>query len=156
DVEKAVAISLNQEFPFPLAEDGVNHHRIFIGIPIMGVMRSKLKVPFQLAGIWIERKNTAGVKIIASSGRTVIVRCGIADGPKKGMGLHIVCPGHPRRAPTVIGRIVCPSRSRRISLAGNRPEPPQEFSGGSIVGVNETVDRAFSPGLADEDFAVYC
>jgi len=51
------------------------------GVPIVSVMRRKLEIPAQLAGVRIESNERAGVEIVAGANVAIPIRTGIADTP---------------------------------------------------------------------------
>ncbi len=79
--EEAVVIGVGEQLagtPLPWL---VNQNQRSVGIPVVGVVRRELEVPFQLAGLDVERDDAVGVQVVASALITVEVGAGIADGP---------------------------------------------------------------------------
>src|SRR5208337_4553002 len=117
-------------------------------------MWSELEIPFELAGLGIERENRIGVEIVAHAFAAIEVGTGISDGPEESVGLGIVGACHPGVAGTVFYIFARPCFRARFARLRDSPESPGFFARGLIVS-SEKSARAFvaSGGARDHEIA---
>src|SRR5882724_12260334 len=98
---KSVAAGLREEFARLALEFGVEKNGRLHGVPIVNVMRRRLEMPDEFAGVGIERDDGAGVKIVAGAAFTGEDGIGISSAPVEKIQIGIVGAGHPRHAAAV-------------------------------------------------------
>ena len=115
-IEKAVAIAPKHRlarlpFPVQIGEHG-NLHRVVIE----AVMRRELKMPFQFAGVGVERHHRIGIEVVAVAQFRIPIGAGISNAPIREIQLRIVRAGEPDRCAAVHARnrpSRCRARARR-------------------------------------------
>src|SRR5882724_3402312 len=98
---KSVAAGLREEFARLAFEFGVEKNGRLHGIPIVNVVRRRLEMPDEFAGVGIERDDGAGVKIVAGAAFTCEDGIGISSAPVEKIQIGIVGAGHPSHAAAV-------------------------------------------------------
>ena len=83
NVIERVAIRKHNQFSLFAVDIAFHQHRDLRSVPVMHIMRRKLKMPLQLAGIGVEREQAVRVKIVTLSYVAVPVRTGVAGAPIK-------------------------------------------------------------------------
>src|SRR2546430_2339395 len=78
---KSVAAGLREEFARFAFEFGVEENGRLHGVPIVNIVRRRLEMPDEFAGVGIERDDGAGVEIVAGTAFTGEDRVGIAGAP---------------------------------------------------------------------------
>ena len=129
--------------PFHIGEHGHLH-----GIVIEIVVRRELEIPFQLAGVGIERDHGIAVEIGALANVAVPVGTGIADAPVGQIQLRIVGAGNPDGSAAVLPGIARPCLMAGLARAGDRVEPPGFFAGRGIVGREKPANAELAAGHA--------
>src|SRR5258708_521854 len=107
-------------------------------------MRRELVIPSQLSGGRIERHHGGSVEIVAFAFVAVVVWTRITSRPVKQFGLGVVGASEPSGAATMLERTARPGFRSRFAGRRNRPEPPNAFAGGGLVGVQKTPDSFIS------------
>ena len=64
-------------------------------------MRRELKMPFELAGVGIEREDAIGVEVVARTNGAVEIRGRIAGAPLQSVEPRVIGAGHPGGAAAV-------------------------------------------------------
>ena len=67
DVKETISIGMQDELPILAAELRVHKNDGRVGIPIVGIVRSELVIPFHFAGGRIQRKEAIGKQVIAAA-----------------------------------------------------------------------------------------
>src|SRR5690349_12593726 len=101
DKEKRIAAGLSEKFARLAFELSVEQNRGFDGVPVVDVVRRRLKSPDELSRVWIEGDDRAGVKIFA---RPLVANengIGIAGAPIEEIELGVVGSRHPSHAAAV-------------------------------------------------------
>jgi len=80
-IEEPVAIRLHQQFSWLSLPDRIDKKNWLRRIPIPLVVRRRLKVPLQLAGVRVKRQDRASVEVIAFTVVAVHIRSRIARRP---------------------------------------------------------------------------
>src|SRR5262249_32669493 len=79
DVVEGIAIRETHEFAIDAVDCGVKEHRNLVGVPVMHIVRRELEMPCDFAVCWVERREGAGVEVIARTLVAVPVRRRITD-----------------------------------------------------------------------------
>ena len=160
-VEVAVAVGPRITL-MPAAVPVVDQHRDLHRVVVVDIVRRELVMPFQLAGVGVERDDRIGVEVVAWPLRAVVVGAGVADAPIRQVELRIVGAGHPDRAAAVLPgvgiaealRVGFGQRLPRLvaGLAGrrNRVEAPCLLAGRRVVGGDEAADAVLAAADADD------
>src|SRR4029077_11061653 len=98
---KTVAAGLREEFARFAFEFGVEENGSLHGVPIVNVVWRRLKMPDEFAGVWIERDDGAGVKIVAGTAFARENGIGISGAPVEKIQIGIVGASHPSHAAAV-------------------------------------------------------
>src|SRR5579884_1068329 len=106
----------------------------------MGVVRSDLVIPFQIAVFRVQGQDTIRIKIIAGPVTIVGVGIRITGGPVERISFLIVRTRQPGRSPARFWRIATPGLSSWFALSGNSPAAPEAFQIGSPVCGDESAD----------------
>src|SRR5262249_55052758 len=125
------------------------------GVPVMGIVRRELIMPFQLSSICVKSNNRARVKIVTSAKVTVVVRPGIARSPIHQVQLWIVRAGVPRGRAAGLPRISRPSSEVRLARLRDCVEAPHALPSGRIIRVEKAGNTTLSSGHADYHFVLY-
>ena len=144
----AVAVGLEQQLARLAFVIGIQQHRHFQRVIIMGVVRRVLEIPFHLAGIGTEGHDAVAVEIIARPLLADPLRFGLAGAVKDQILLGIVGAADPDRHAFGLGSP--PTGQRRIALFGDRRPGPEIFAALGVIGLDETV----GPVAADDHFAM--
>ena len=123
------------------------------GIPIVGVVGRELEVPFELAGVAIERHERTGVEVVAAARIGIPVGTGIADAPVDQVGFGIVGAGDPGGAAAGLPGVAGPGFVAGFAGSGNGVEAPRAAAGLRVVGIDEAADAGFAAADTDQDFA---
>ena len=65
DVQEAVGVRHHHRLARLAADGDVREHGNLIGIPIMRVVRGELEVPFQCAGVRVQRQERSRIQVVA-------------------------------------------------------------------------------------------
>src|SRR5262249_1070734 len=133
DVEKSVAIRVQQQLAHAAVKGHVDQHGPALRVPVMRVVRCELEMPFELSGLEIERDNRAGVKIVAAPSASVEIRPGISGGPVEQVQIRIEGSAEPGSPATPLNRKIAPGLRARIALGGNGIKAPELLAGRSRV-----------------------
>ena len=79
-------------------EPCVDDHGRLSAVPIVQIVWRKLVIPFQLAGVRLQRQYGRGVKIIALPLISVVGWIRVADAPKQRASFIVISSRHPGRA----------------------------------------------------------
>ena len=121
----------------------------------MSVVRRELVVPLAPAGVGIQRDDRIGEQVVAvSAHRAIGHRRRIPDRPVERVELGIVGAGQPGAAAAGLPAVALPRVVAEFSRSRNRVESPQPLPG-HVVGVEETAERVFAAGVADDDLVLH-
>src|SRR5689334_17445852 len=82
EVEESVAVSHGDDLPRAASYGGFGQHRNFRSVPVVHVMRCELEMPLESSGSGFQRKERAGVEIVAGANAGIgKVRARIAGPP---------------------------------------------------------------------------
>ena len=110
----------------------------------MHVVRHKLEVPFQLAGIGIEGDGGIRIQVIAGPDVAVPIGRWIAHAPDNQVLRRVVSARHPGGSATAFPGVAAPAFAARLAGFRNGPEAPAAFAGFQIVGIEETANAVFA------------
>ena len=110
-------------------------------------------MPFDLAGLRLEREHRAGVEVVAGAHRRV-ERAGIADAPIDRVQLRIVGAGDPGRSAAELPGVALPGVAAGLFGTGDRMGPPQMLAGRRIPSIDEAAGAEFGAGDAGQHHAV--
>ena len=150
-VEESVAIGLDHQLARLTLPVGVDQHRRFRGVPIPKIVRRELVIPLELSGLGVESQDAVGVKVVALALVAVVFGGGIAGGPVDGIELGVVGAGEPGRRSAMLDACALPGLRFRLARQRHRPEAPDFFAGGLIVGGDETARAAFAASRTGHD-----
>src|SRR5207237_26930 len=117
------------------------------------IVRRELIVPFDLAGLRLERQDRAGVQIVARTHRR-IERPRVADAPINRVQLRVIGAGDPCRSATELPGIAFPGVAAGLLGAGYRVGPPQALARLWIPTIDEPAGPELRAGNARDDNAV--
>ena len=118
-------------------------------------MGSFLEIPFELAGIGIERDEGVGVEIGAHAIAAVEIRRGIAGAPVDQIEVRIVGAGVPGGTAAQLPGIARPCFGAGLAGRGNRVEAPDQLAGLGVEGVEIAAVGDFASGDAGDDFILH-
>ena len=118
-------------------------------------MGRKLVIPFQLAGIRIERDHGTAIEIVAPALVAVPVRTGISDAPISQVEIRIVGTRHPHGSAPSLPRIASPGFVARLARARDGVKSPNFFARFHIVGRQETADTVLTAGGTDNHLVLH-
>src|SRR5262249_3060796 len=118
DKEKGIAAGLREKFPRLAFELSIEQNGSFDRVPVVDVVRRRLKGPDKFARVRIERNDGASVEIVAGPIGACQHRIGIAGAPIKKIEVGIVSSGHPGHAAAVEDGVAVSWPSLRARLAG--------------------------------------
>ena len=72
NVEKAVAIGLEEEFAGVAIEIRVEEHGNFSGVPIVKIEGRELEMPLEFSSVGVESEDAIGVEVIAFAAGAVV------------------------------------------------------------------------------------
>ena len=113
-------------------------------------------MPFQRAGVRVERHEGIRVEVVARTVGAVKIRIGIARAPVDEVQIGVVRAGLPRGPAAARPRIDLfgPRLAARLARSGHGPEPPDLLAILRIVGVEKSANRVFSSGDAHDDLVL--
>src|SRR6185503_11269166 len=117
----------------------------------MDIMRGKLEVPLQCAGIRIKSDDAIRVKVVALAGLPEECGSWITRSPVEQIELGVIGTSNPRRATARLPRIAIPRLVRRIIRPGNRVEAPEPLATSGLVSLYESAIAEISPSDAYDD-----
>ena len=143
-------------FPLPVA---VHQHRNLHRVPVVGVMRHKLVMPFQLAGIHVEGDCGIGVQVVAFPNIGVPVRRRVSNAPNQQIELRIKGTRHPGRSAALfpgirMGAGCWPCFMTFFSRARDGIEPPPPLTGLNVVGVQEAAHPVLAAGYTCDHYVL--
>ena len=106
-VEEAVAVGVHQDLGGLALDVDVGEHHLGDRVIVERIVRRELVVPFDLAGLRLQREHRAGVEIVARADRR-IERPGIADAPIDRVQLRIIGAGDPGRSAAELPGVALP------------------------------------------------
>ena len=133
-VEKAVAVRFYNEFSPLTAESGIDEDGSFDGVVVEQVVRRELEIPFELAGVRIEREDAIGVEVVARTWTSIEVGRRITGAPEDGVQFRVKRTGHPSGAAAEFVAFTGPTGGAKFSRTRNRPEAPYFLTAVRIVG----------------------
>src|SRR5260370_15686935 len=151
--EKTIAAGLGEQLTGLAVEIGVEEHGGLHGVPVVHVVRRRLKIPSEFASVGIESHDGASIKIVAGAARTGEHRGGIASAPIEEVERRVVRSSHPGHAATVEDGVAVFRPGFRAGLSGvwSGVPAPLDFSGLAIKGLEEApYVRAVSEDGGDE------
>src|SRR5262249_3901135 len=92
---EAVAIGEHHNLACLPAKGQIAEHRDLRRIPVMNVVRGELVIPFELAGIGIDRQQRASVQIVALPIVAIIIRVRISRAVVHEIQRRVICAGGP-------------------------------------------------------------
>jgi len=110
-------------------------------------------VPFDLAGLRLQRQHRAGVEIVAGPHRRV-ERAGVADTPIDRVQVRVVRAGDPGRSTAQFPGVALPGIAAGLVRRGDRVGAPQMLAGLRVPAVDEAAGAEFRPRDAGQDDAV--
>ena len=128
----------------PPAHRRIEQHRNFGRVPIVGVMRSELEMPLQLARIGVKCHQRAGIEIVARPYVTVPIGSGVPHAPVDQVGFRIVGAGDPCGASPGLPVVALPCIVSGLTGRRDRPKTPQPFTAIRVIGLNETANAGFA------------
>src|SRR5262245_53427435 len=120
-------------------------------IEIVGVVRSVLETPLDLAVTRADRKHTRRPLVVAGPIFRIPVGPGIADTLVDRVGLSIIGAGFPDRATAVLPALlaVLPGLVAGLAGAGDSVGPPRLLAGVEVDALDESADAELATGDAD-------
>src|ERR1700690_2253825 len=107
-------------------------------------------MPFDLAGLRFERKDRAGVEVVAGAhGR--VERSWVADAPIDGVQLRVIRAGDPCRSATQLPGVALPGIAARLVGRRYGMGAPQMLAGRRIPSIDETAGAELGPGDTGQD-----
>ena len=110
-------------------------------------------MPFDLAGLRLEREHRAGIEIVAGAHRGV-ERPRVADAPIDRVQLRVVRAGDPGRSAAELPGVALPGVAAGLIGGGNRVGAPQMLARLGIPAVDEAAGAELRAGDAGQDDAV--
>ena len=110
-------------------------------------------MPFDLAGLRVERKHRAGIEVVARTHRR-IERAGVADAPINRVQLGVIGAGDPGRSATELPGVALPGVSAGLVGAGYRMGPPQVLASLRVPAIDEAAYAVLGARDAGDDDAV--
>src|SRR6266851_7670260 len=147
DVKEAVAIGLRDE----MLAAGVDHDGHLRSVPIVFVVFGVLKIPVQLAGIGVERKQRVAVEIVAGAALSTIRRRRISRRPEELIRRRIVSSRVPRRRTAHFPGVALPGVMTWLARPRHSVEAPLALAGCRVVGVDEAANAVFTSRNAKYD-----
>ncbi len=153
-IVEAVAVGVGDELSPAAADFGVKEDWDVRRVPIVDVVRGELEVPFELAGVAVERDEGTGIEIVAGAGVAIPIGGGIADAPVEEVQRGVVGAGDPSGAATGFPGVVLPGFVAGFAGFWNGMEAPFPLACFCMVGVEPTTDAGFAAAGADDDFVL--
>ena len=116
------------------------------GIVIEIVVRRELEVPFELAGIGVERDHAIAIEVVAGAMVAIPIGTGIADAPVGEIEIGIVGARDPDGGAAGLPGIAGPGFVAGFARAGDGVEAPGFLAGRGVVGGDETADAVLAAG----------
>ena len=143
--EVPVARCLHQHLPRLAVEVAIHQHRNLHRVPVVRVVRRRLKRPLLLPRVRIDRHDAARIRVVARPHVAIQHRRRISRAPEHRVRIGIVSAGHPRHA---AGRRIGRARRRRavpapLRLARLRVDRLQEPR--QIIEVARNTDQHMIP-----------
>src|SRR5260370_380392 len=137
--EKTIAAGLGEQLTGLAVEIGVEEHGGLHGVPVVHVVRRRLKIQSEFASVGIESHDGASIKIVAGAARTGEHRVGIASAPIEEVERRVVRSSHPGHAATVEDGVAVfrPGFRAGLSRVWSGVPAPLDFSGLGIEGLEE-------------------
>src|SRR5260370_42029152 len=107
-------------------------------------MRSKLKVPLQLADLRVQRDDAVGIEIVAPARVAIVVFARVAGWPVNRIQLWIVGARKPCHRTSVFNALPLPRFRTRLAGPWHGPESPRLFSSGLVIGRQESAHPFFA------------
>src|SRR5271168_3205114 len=127
-------------------EREIRQNRIGHSVPVVHIMRRELIMPFQFAGIGIQRHETARVEIVTRAHITEHDGARIPRTPESQIGLRIVGSGDPGGTAAVLPTLAGPGLATQLTLAGHGVEAPYAFAGVGVISIDESARAELGPG----------
>ena len=131
----AVAIGLQRQLARLAFEGHVRKNDDLRGIIVVRIVRRVLEIPFQLAGIDIQRDNAIGIKIVAGPALAGPLRIGLARPVIDKLQLGIISAADPDRA--AAWDMAAPAFQGRIATFGNGVPSPTIVASLFVIGLDE-------------------
>src|SRR5258708_9534160 len=94
-------------------------------------------MPFQLAGVRVQRHYRFAVQIVAGANVAVIVGTGVSSSPVGQVELGVIRAGHPNGSASRLPGVASPGFLVRVARSGNGVEAPRFLPRADLVAVNE-------------------
>ena len=142
-VEKSVAIAPQHQLARRALPIRVDQHGDLHRVVVVRIVRRELEMPFELAGIGIERDHGIGIEIVAGALRGIPVGAGIAGAPVDQVQIRIVGTCDPDRAAAVLPIVSAPAFVSGLAGSGNGIEPPGFLARFAVKSGDESADAEF-------------
>src|SRR5215472_9402805 len=155
-IKKTVAIGMCKQFSRLAIQLQIQKNWDFGRIPIMGISRCELEVPFQFSSICIQGKHAIRVEIVSPTPRKIVRRRRITRGPVDKVQFGVERPRQPSRSASSFPRVPRPRFISGLVRAWYRVETPCALSRLCVVCVNESANPIFPTRNSDYDFIFHC
>ena len=137
----------------PLILD-VGQHGDLGRVVIHRVVRRELVIPFQLAGVGVERDHAIAIEVVAEADVAIGVRRRIADAPEGEVGVGVVSADVPDGRAAGLPRIARPGFMARLARPGDGVEAPGFLAGLRVECRDVAADGAVAARRADDHFVL--
>ena len=145
---------MDQQLPGLAVHRQVHQDVLVRRVEVPDVVRDRLEVPLQLAGVGAERDDAVRVQVGAPPVAAVEVGRGVAGAPVDQVQLRVVRAGHPGGAPAVAPTVAGPRLVARLAGARNDVKPPALLAGVGIERHDVAAVGQVAPARADHDDVV--
>src|SRR5262249_2839330 len=114
---------------------------------------SELKIPFELAGRWIECEQRARIEVVAAARIAVPIRPGVARSPIDQVKAGIVRTCNPGRRASSLPTIPIPGFMSLFARSGDSPKSPKLLTGLCVIGIQQPADAGFSAADSNDDLS---
>src|SRR5262249_50778140 len=125
-------------------------------IPVEFVVRRELVMPFELAGVGIDRDDGGAVEIVSNAVVAVVVGTGVAGAPHREVRLGIIGTGNPDGGSAMQVRVVGftvfaePCLVAGLAGSGNRVKAPDLLTRVHVERSEKAADTVFAAGDAGD------
>ena len=130
----------------------INQNRRFVGIIVVQIMRSELKVPLQFSGIGIQSHDAVCIQIIARTRLSCEIGSRIACRPIHEIQLRVVSAWHPRGGATMEVCVARPTGRTGFSGRWYRPKFPSQCACFRVEGCKEAAHSTIPARSAYNNF----
>src|SRR2546428_4560124 len=147
---------MEQQFAILSAPHPVDQDDVFGGIPIVAIVRRELKMPFSLAGVWIQCDDRICEQVVAGSARgPVDLSSRVADCPIQRVQIGIERTGQPHRTSAVLPTVSRPRIVTKFAGTWNRMPSPHPLSRCRVIRIEKTGRAELAAANADDNFIFY-